>query len=125
MRWLRFIIGGGINTGITYLVYLGFNAVLPYQFAYLIAFTLGVFFSYWFNARLVFGVPLSWNGLFSYPIVYVIQYLVSAFFLGGLVEFFRISESIAPIVVAVALTPVTYLMSKFVLGETRGKSSCS
>jgi putative flippase GtrA len=114
-RWLRFIIGGGINTGFSYLVYLGINAILPYHVAYLIAYAVGVVFSYWFNARVVFRVPLSWKGLAAYPVVYIVQYLVSALCLGGLVEFFQISELIAPLVVAVAMIPLTYLMSKLVL----------
>lgn len=124
-RWLRFVVGGGINTGFTYLVYLGLHVFLMYQFAYLFAYAAGVLFSYWFNASVVFRAPLSWKGFFSYPIVYVVQYLVSAFFLGGLVEFSRISESIAPLVVAVAMIPVTYLMSKFVLGGKRSKPGFS
>lgn len=115
-RWLRFIVGGGINTGFTYLVYLGINVFLPYHAAYLIAYAVGVVFSYWFNARVVFRVPLSWKGLATYPVVYVVQYLVAALCLGGLVEFFQISELIAPLVVVVAMIPLTYLMSKFLLG---------
>ena len=122
-RWLRFIVGGGINTGFTYLVYLGINAFLNYQVAYLIAYAAGVVFSYWFNARVVFRVPLSWKGLFSYPVVYVLQYFCSAFLLGGLVEFFRLSESVAPLVVAGMMVPLTYLMSKFVLGAGQRKSA--
>ncbi len=116
-RWLRFIIGGGINTGFTYLVYLGINEILPYHVAYLIAYAVGVIFSYWFNARVVFRVPLSWKGLAAYPVVYVVQYLVSALCLGGLVEFLQVSELIAPLVVAVAMIPLTYLMSKLLLSR--------
>ena len=116
-RWLRFIVGGGINTGFTYLVYLCVNEFLPYHVAYLIAYTMGVIFSYWFNARVVFRVPLSWKGLATYPVVYVVQYLISALCLGGLVEFFRISELIAPLIVVAVMIPITYLMSKFVLGR--------
>ena len=118
-RWLRFIIGGGINTGFTYLVYLGVNKFLPYHAAYLIAYALGIVFSYWFNARVVFRVPLSSKGFAAYPVVYVVQYLVSALCLGGLVEFLQISELIAPLVVAVVMIPLTYLMSKLVLGVNK------
>ena len=116
-RWLRFVVGGGINTGFTYVIYLGINEFLPYHVAYLISYTVGVVFSYWFNARVVFCVPVSWKGLATYPVVYVVQYLVSALFLGGLVEFFRISELIAPLIVIAVMIPITYLMSKFVLGR--------
>jgi putative flippase GtrA len=117
-RWLRFLAGGGINTAFTYAVYLGLNRVMPYQAAYFIAFALGIVFAYWFNAVVVFRVPLSWKGLFSYPVVYVVQYVASAFLLGGLVEVLGIKQSLAPLVVSVVMVPVTYVMSRFVIGWT-------
>ncbi len=117
-RWLRFLLGGAVNTAFSYAVYLALNTILAYQVAFFIAYALGVVFAYWFNAVVVFRVSLSWKGVFSYPIVYVIQYLASAFLLGGLVELVGIVESLAPLVVALVMLPVTYVMSKFVLGWT-------
>lgn len=114
-RWLRFIIGGGINTGFTYLVYICINKFTSYQIAYLFAYILGVIFSYWFNARFVFKTPLSWRGLLSYPLVYVLQYLMSAVLLGILIDFFETNESIAPLLITALMIPFTYLMSKIVL----------
>ena len=115
-RWLRFLCGGGINTGLTYLTYLGLNTFLAYQASYLIAYSIGIVFSYWFNASIVFRTPLSWKGLVSHPIVYIAQYLVSALFLGGLIEILQISEIMAPIVVAITMIPVSYILIKFILG---------
>lgn len=114
-RWFRFLVGGGANTALTYALYLALNTVLAYQLAYFIAYALGIVFAYWFNAVVVFHVPLSWRGLFSYPAVYAVQYLASAFMLGGLVELAGIGESLAPLVVAIVMVPVTYVMSKSVL----------
>lgn len=114
-RWLRFVLGGSINTAFTYAVYLAINLVLEYQLAYLLAYAIGVVFAYWFNAVAVFHVPLSWRGFFSYPIVYIIQYSVSALLLGALVEIVEMSESIGPLLVTIVMIPVTYVMSKLVL----------
>jgi putative flippase GtrA len=116
-RWFRFIVGGGINTGFTYIAYICFNFFLNYQASYLIAYALGVVFSYWLNARFVFCVSVSWRGLFSYPIVYVVQYALSALILAGLVDQFKISESIAPLLVVGLTIPVTYIMSKFLIND--------
>lgn len=112
---MRFLVGGGVNTAATYSVYLALNLVLPYQTAYFGAYLLGVVFAYWFNAVVVFRVPLSWQGLFSYPVVYVVQYVVSAFLLSGLVELLSISEAASPLIVAIVMLPLTYIMSKHVL----------
>lgn len=114
-RWLRFLLGGGVNTVFTYAIYLALNTVLTYQLAYFIAYALGVVFAYWFNAVVVFRVPLSWKGFFSYPLVYVAQYVASAFLLGSLVEAVGIDEVLAPLVVTIIMVPLTYVMSKFVL----------
>lgn len=116
-RWLRFVVGGAINTGFTYLVYLGMNLLLSYQVAYFLAYVIGVMFSYWFNARVVFRVPISWGGLFSYPIVYLVQYLFSALLLSGFVEIFGVKEMVAPIFVAFLMAPITYLISKYILAK--------
>lgn len=114
-RWLRFLLGGMVNTAFSYAVFLSLTTILAYQLAYFIAYSMGVVFAYLFNALWVFRVPLSWKGLFSYPIVYVIQYLLSALLLGALVEVFGVSVNLAPIFVIIALFPIAYLMSRFVL----------
>lgn len=114
-RLLLFSIGGAINTGLTYALYLLLKLLINYQVAYAIAYASGIVFSYWFNSVFVFRVSLSWQGIFTYPLVYIVQYLVAAFFLGGLVEYFDVDENIAPIMVMVVMFPVTYLMSKFFL----------
>lgn len=107
--------GGGINTAFTYCVYLVLNLILYYQFAYLIAYLFGIVFAYWFNAAVVFRVPLSWRGFFSYPLVYLIQYVASAFLLVVLVEDAGMGEILSPLIITISIVPVTYLMSKLVL----------
>ena len=117
-RWLRFIIGGAVNTAFTYGIYLGLNLAIEYQWAYLIAYALGIVFAYYFNARLVFHVSPSWKGLLTYPLVYVIQYGISALALGILVELLSVPKELAPLVVAAVMLPVTYVMSKLIIKLT-------
>jgi putative flippase GtrA len=117
-RWLRFVLGGVVNTAFTYGIYLALNLAIDYQWAYFIAYILGIAFAYWFNARMVFRVPLSWKGLLAYPLVYVIQYGVSAIALGILVELLGVAQALAPLVVTAAMLPVTYIMSKLIIKLT-------
>jgi putative flippase GtrA len=117
-QWGRFLLGGGINTFVTYALYLAFKLAVGYQFAYLAAYVIGIVFSYWFNSRLVFKVPLSWTKFLSYPIVYVFQYCASALLLHGLVEFAEINVSFAPLMVTAAMVPLTYVTSKLILKRT-------
>jgi putative flippase GtrA len=121
-QWLRFVLGGVINTGFSYLLYLALNLVLPYHYAYFLAYAVGIVFAYWFNSRFVFSVPLSWRGLFSYPLVYVLQYFVSALLLEILIARFSVSQRWAPLCVAAVMLPVTFVMSKIVLVWKRSKT---
>ncbi|HAT2046651.1 TPA: GtrA family protein [Legionella pneumophila] len=113
-RGLYFFLGGAINTFLTYAVYIILNSIIDYQWAYFFAYILGIIFSYWFNAWIVFKVRLSWTVFFSYPLVYLIQYSASAL----LLEFFvrhGINEKWSPLVVAVIVAPSTYIASKLLL----------
>ena len=122
-RWSRFLLGGGLNTGITYALYLLLNIKLEYQVAYAIAYVTGIVFRYVFNALIVFNEPLSIKGLLSFPVVYAVQYLLSALILGSLVEFGIAGETIAPLI-AIALTiPVTYVLAKRVIQKPIGSDA--
>lgn len=120
-RVIRFIIGGSLNTGFTYLMYLLFSLWLSYQWSYLIAYVLGVLLAYWFNASIVFKHHLSLKGLATYPLVYVVQYAISAIFLHVIVEKYSVPISIAPIAVIAATLPLTYFLNKLVLEWTSPK----
>jgi len=114
-QWIRFLVGGGINTAFTYGIYLILMLFVHYQIAYLIAYIVGVVFAYWFNAVIVFKVPLSWKGLFSYPIIYIIQYTISAFLLKIFVETLQIDKIFAPLMIIIIMIPLTYVLNKYVL----------
>lgn len=117
--WLRFVLGGGLNTGLSYGLYLLLHRWLPYQAAYALAYAAGIVFSYWFNARFVFHVPLSWRGLFAYPLVYLAQYLASAALLELLVAGVAVSAAFAPLLVSAVMLPLTFVMSRWVLRWSR------
>jgi len=111
----RFVAGGALNTALSYLVYLALQWIMDYQLAFLVAYLAGIALSYLINAILVFHQPLSWRTALRFPLVYIVQYFLSAILLALLVELLGISARIAPLVVAVALLPVTYLMARHAL----------
>ncbi len=121
-RWTLFLVGGGLNTALTWGVYLLLERVMAYQAAYLIAYVLGIAFSYVFNARFVFRAPLSWRAAMAYPSVYIVQYVAAALLLRVFVEYLGLPKAYAPLVGTVVMIPATYVMSKLVLGWTRRRS---
>ncbi|WP_241668500.1 GtrA family protein [Pseudomonas sp. Sample_22] len=114
-KWILFLIGGGLNTALTYGIYLLLNLIINYQVSYVVAYLSGILFSYLFNSQIVFKLKKTWKGLLIYPSVYLIQYLISAALLHILVESFGLPKEVAPLLIIVALLPVTYILSKTVL----------
>jgi putative flippase GtrA len=115
---IKFVIGGGITTAFTFGLYYGLQVIMPYQIAYALAFAVGIVFSYWFNATIVFNTPVSWKGFFAFPLVYLAQYLLSAVLLNVFVERFEIAQSIAPLLVIIATIPITFVLTRWFLRRT-------
>jgi putative flippase GtrA len=118
-KWLRrfvaFVGVGLINTGLTYLIYLLLTLVFSYQVAYAITFFIGIALSFFLNAQYVFKTQKSLKKYVLFSFVYIIQYLLSRYTLDFVVEFIGISYLIAPLIVTIALLPVTYLLTKKIL----------
>jgi putative flippase GtrA len=114
-RWILFLVGGGINTALTYGIYLLLDMLIGYQASYGIAYICGIVFSYLFNSKLVFEVRRSWRGLLLYPLVYLLQYLGAALLLAFSVESIGIPKEVAPLLITIVMLPATYLMSKLIL----------
>jgi len=118
-RWLRFLLGGALNTLCTYTLFLFFNLWLGYQWAYFLAYLSGILLAFFINSLFVFRVKTSWSKFFRYPGIYVAQYFFSALVLAGLVELLRIPESIAPLITVACVIPLTYFMNKLILHDQK------
>lgn len=116
---LLWAVGGGINTLLTYGLYLLLVRVFSYRVAFTASYIIGIIFAYFFNALLVFKSGLSLKKFLQFPLVYVVQYLLSIGLLEVLVQALNVNTTIAPIFVLILVTPVTYLLSRWIL---KGKS---
>lgn len=116
------MLGGGINTALTYTLYVILNFFLSYHVAYALAFVAGIIFSYWFNSSIVFKASFSIRKAVSFPLVYIAQYFISAALLSILVEKFSLDENLAPLLVVAAMIPATYIASKLVLTNKKDNS---
>jgi putative flippase GtrA len=115
----RFVIVGGVNTVVTYLIYVGLVRFLAYPVAYTATTALGILLSYYLNARFVFRQRLRWSAAVQYPTVYLFQYFLGLGLLYVLVEFFRFSKFVAPLAIVVITAPFTFLLSRHII---RGRS---
>jgi putative flippase GtrA len=118
-QFLKFVLVGVANTAVTYLIYRGLLLFLSYYISYSISYVLGIAFSYFCNAVLVFKQPLSWRSFLSYPFVYLFQYLLSLAGTVLLVEVWHVPARYAPLFIIVVSVPVTFVLSRFVFVRRR------
>jgi putative flippase GtrA len=115
---VRFLVAGGINTAITYALYL---VLLPlgYEVAYAIAYAAGIVISYLLNARFVFRTPLRFRDFLKFPLIYVVQYATGALALWLLVEHGGIAEEWALLGVIAMTIPLIFVLSRYALVSGR------
>jgi putative flippase GtrA len=89
---------------------------MPYLVAYSVTFAAGIVLSYCLNARFIFRQPLSLARAFQFPLVYVVQYTMGVCLLYVLVKVLGTSEKLAPVLVILLTLPVTFLLSKAIVG---------
>ena len=113
----RFLISGALNTGITYLLYLGFLQVLSYRAAYTCAFVLGILISYYLNALFVFRARIGIGSLIRFPLVYLAQYFLGMVIIVALIEYFGVAAWAAPIFAILVTVPLTFILSKSIFSS--------
>ena len=112
---IRFVVFGSLNTLIAYLLYLALLLFLPYPIAYSVSYVCGIFISYVLNATFVFHEPLRISRALQYPVIYVVQYVLSMGLLYVLVELLHFDKVVAPFVIASAMIPIAYLLSRYII----------
>jgi putative flippase GtrA len=112
MAFTRFLIAGSLNTGLTYLLYLGFLLLLPYVWAYTFTYVVGIVLGYALNARWVFRKSLNLHTATVFPLSYGFNYVLGVAVLWFLVEVFQLPKEIAPLVVVAISVPVMYIFTR-------------
>jgi putative flippase GtrA len=118
-EFARFLVAGGINTALTYALYLVLLEPLGYLSSYSVAYVVGIVLSYFLASRFVFRTGTSIASFFRYPLVYVAQYLVGSIVLWACVEWAGMKKEIAVLVAVAATIPVTYFVSRVILSPKR------
>jgi putative flippase GtrA len=113
-RAIRFLVVGGANTLVTYLIFFLLGLIIPPWLAYTIAFAIGLAWTALASSSLVFRVTFSWRRV----LLFVVYYL-AVFGLGQLV--IRLIDPGTPLellitsaVVLVVTTPLTFIGGHFI-----------
>lgn len=111
----RFLVGGASTTLVSYAIYLLALNFLPYLAAYGIAYSVGIAWAYFANTLFVFRRRPSIGRALAFPLTYVVQYLAGSVLLVLLVDTLGVRKAFAPLVVVIAMLPVTYLLSRWII----------
>jgi len=110
-----FLIVGGVNSALTFLIYQALVFVLPYWLAYSLCFVLGIGFSFLANSRFVFSISITFRRALAYTVFYLSSYAIGLGMLSALVEQLHMHLRLAPVIVVIVMTPLNYLGAKMCL----------
>jgi putative flippase GtrA len=114
---LRFLAGGASTTAVSYAIYLLLLTWLPYLAAYVIAYVVGIAWSYAVNTLFVFRGKPSLRRALAFPLVYLAQWIVGSLLLYVLVDEFHLPAQWGPLFVVVLTLPLTYALSRKVIAH--------
>ncbi|MBV8916218.1 MAG: GtrA family protein [Acetobacteraceae bacterium] len=114
-RMMRFLLVGGINTGVTFLLFLALARLMPAPAAYTVTYVLGIALSYALNSLFVFRTEMSVGTALRFPFVYVAQYLYGLAVVWLLTAWLHLPNEPAILVVIVTSIPLTFVLSRVAL----------
>ncbi|MCC2957033.1 GtrA family protein [Massilia sp. IC2-477] len=109
---VRFLLAGGLNTLLTYVLYLVLLNAFSYKTSYAITYVAGLVIAYLLNRLFVFNSHRGAASALLLPLVYLFQYLIGAGIVYAWVELIGQDERVAPLIAVVVTIPLTYVLSR-------------
>ena len=110
---VRFLLAGGLNTALSYLVYLLLNFVVSYQIAYGLSWLFGLLFVVIFYPSKVFmGSENTWKKIALLILQYIVVFLCGLQFLMLLVSYVGLSEALAALLTMVFTTGLNFILMR-------------
>lgn len=111
--FVRFLISGGLNTAITYGIYLILLQFIPYAISYSLSFASGIGLAYMLNRYFIFGAPRAGARILLFPMIYIIQYFTGLVAVFVWVDQLNWHSALAPLASVAVTVPITYLLTKW------------
>lgn len=111
----RFLIGGGVNTLLSYVVYWVLLTQLPYAAAYTISYAICLLTGFAINTRFVFRTHWSWRKLLSFPMIQVANYLAGLCVMWISVSVLGVDKRIAPVIATVVVLPLNFALTRMLM----------
>lgn len=112
--FVRFLLSGGLNTVVTWALYLVLLNFIGYKTSYSISYVFGIVLAYLINRFFVFKTHRGVSSIMLFPLVYLFQYLLGLLIVWGWVEVFKMEVLFAPLISIIVSIPITYILTKYV-----------
>jgi len=109
---LRFLIGGGANTLLSYAIYWLLLAWLSYPFAYTVSYAAAILTGFTISTWFVFRTPWSWHKLAAFPLVQLLNYLLGLGTVTVCVRYLDVDTRIAPVLATAIVLPANFLLTR-------------
>jgi len=119
IKFFRFLLTGGLNTCVTYGLYLILLNFFTYTVSYSISYVCGILLAFLLSRYFVFKEHQGLKSVLFFPLVYVAQYLFGLLIVWIWVSVLRLPESLAPLTAVALSLPLTYTLSKFVFTKQK------
>jgi putative flippase GtrA len=121
LRFLRFLLTGGFNTGVTYVLYLVLLKFLPYIWSYSVSYICGIVLAFALSRFFVFKEHRGLRSVLFFPLVYVAQYLFGILVIWFWVKNLQFSQELAPLAAIALSLPLTYFLTKIIFVKSEKK----
>lgn len=114
IKFLRFLLTGGLNTAVTYALYLMLLNFFAYTTSYSISYVCGILLAFLLSRYVVFKEHQGLKSVILFPLIYLAQYLFGLLIVWVWVRILFLPEFLAPLAAIVLSLPLTYMLSKLV-----------
>lgn len=116
-EFIRFVLVGGINTVNYYLIYLvSFHFLsISYMISHWAAFLISMVISFYLNVYFTYRVKPTLNKFLQFPLTQIVNFSASSILMYVLVQWFGVSQYIAPIISVFFTVPITFLLTSKIL----------
>lgn len=114
----KYLVVGGINTLVTYALYLLCLFVMSPVKSYSLTFCIGVLLSYLMNSTFVFDSSIACYKAMLFVVVYVFQYLVGVYSLHLLIHKLSIPSYLAPLFSVALTVPLGFLLVRLIFRKS-------
>lgn len=108
----RFLIGGGLNTLFSYVLYWLLLPSMPYAWAFTLSYALAIVSGFAINTWFVFRTTWSWRRLAAFPLVHLVNYLASMLIVWCAISLLSVPVQAAPVLATVVILPLNFALTR-------------